>query len=92
MTSVIPVVVSRPKTAKRAAKVAIRVPAISNLTASQQFALRNKNEWCMYYYSGIRRKDMNCNRCKGSVYVWPMSRGEKERGRRDSGRGVGRER
>ena len=35
-----PLVVSRPRTAKRAAKVAIRVPAISNLTASQQFALK----------------------------------------------------
>ena len=92
MTSVIPVVVSRPKTAKRAAKVAIRVPAISNLTASQQFALRNKNEWCMYYYSGIRRKDMNCNRCKGSVYVWPMSRGERKREKRQRERGWERDR
>ena len=50
-----PLVVSRPRTAKRAAKVAIRVPAISNLTASQQFALK-KNVSGKYVILGLRGK------------------------------------
>ena len=36
--------VSLPSTAKRAAKVAIRVPANSSLTANQQFALKFKKK------------------------------------------------
>ena len=50
-----PLVVSRPRTAKRAAKVAMRVPAISNLTASQQLALK-KNVSGKYVILGLREK------------------------------------